>query len=70
MSDEVVTTGVREAARDGLRAGGFQPRPVRYGLPCANCKAYYPAALTVCPVCQCSKRVPPVTALVRSIAML
>ncbi len=55
---------------NGLRAGSFQPRTVRYGLPCANCKAYYPATLTVCPVCQCSERVPPMTAPVSRVAVL
>jgi hypothetical protein len=28
-----------------------------YGLPCARCKAYYPAELTACPVCKATERV-------------
>ena len=32
-------------------------RPVRYGLPCANCKAYYSAELDVCPICSYAERV-------------
>jgi len=32
-------------------------RPVRYGLPCANCKAYYSAEFDVCPICSCAERV-------------
>ena len=32
---------------------------VRYGLPCANCRIYYPAELTACPVCSCGERVSP-----------
>jgi hypothetical protein len=34
-----------------------------YGLPCAQCKAYYAADLTSCPVCQCRERVPGFTEL-------
>jgi rRNA maturation endonuclease Nob1 len=30
--------------------------PVRYGLTCANCKAYY-SAVDVCPTCSCVERV-------------
>lgn len=70
MTDEIMTSAVRGTSQDGRRSGRFEPRSVRYGLPCANCRAYYPAALTVCPVCQCTERVPPVTALVPSVAVL
>ena len=38
------------------------PRRVGYGLPCAKCKTYYAADLTVCPVCQTKERVSPVVA--------
>jgi hypothetical protein len=34
-----------------------------YGLPCAKCKTYYAADLTVCPVCESSERVAPLAAL-------
>jgi hypothetical protein len=30
-----------------------------FGLPCANCKSYYPADLPECPVCKCSERIRP-----------
>jgi len=33
-------------------------KKVLYGLPCAQCKIYYAAALTSCPVCHCRERVP------------
>jgi len=33
-------------------------KPLRYGLPCANCKIYYAAELNFCPVCDCAERVP------------
>jgi hypothetical protein len=37
-----------------------QQRPVRYGLPCVNCKAYYASDLPACPICRCAERVPAV----------
>ena len=36
----------------------LQPKHVGYGLPCANCRAYYRADLLTCPICGCSERVP------------
>ena len=38
---------------------GIAPRSAGYGLPCAKCKTYYKADLTVCPVCKASERVSP-----------
>ncbi len=35
-----------------------EPKHLGYGLPCAKCRAYYAAALTVCPICGCPERVP------------
>jgi hypothetical protein len=35
-----------------------KPKQVGYGLPCANCRAYYGADLTSCPICGCVERVP------------
>src|SRR5207245_199754 len=35
-----------------------QRRPVRYGLPCVNCKAYYASRLPACPICKRAERVP------------
>jgi len=32
-------------------------KAVGYGLPCAKCRAYYPANLTTCPICRTSERV-------------
>ena len=34
-----------------------QNRPARFGLPCANCKAYYASDLPACPICKCAERV-------------
>ena len=35
-----------------------KPKQVGYGLPCANCRAYYGADLAVCPICGSAERVP------------
>ena len=43
---------------DTVREYSPQSR-ILYGLPCARCRAYYPAALLTCPVCKCSERIPP-----------
>lgn len=37
----------------------FEPRCILYGLPCADCRLYYPANLKVCPVCSSGERVSP-----------
>ena len=35
-----------------------QNRPARFGLPCANCKAYYASDLPACPICKCAEHIP------------
>src|ERR1039457_4525903 len=40
---------------------GAEPKPVGYGLPCANCHAYYPPDMHVSPICKSPDRVPPTT---------
>jgi hypothetical protein len=35
------------------------PKAVGYGLPCSNCRAYYPSDLNVCPICKSPERVSP-----------
>jgi len=69
MNDEFVPSSV-SGSQDGRASARFQPRLVRYGLPCANCRAYYSSGLTACPICQCSERVSPAAALVPSVAVL
>jgi glycine/D-amino acid oxidase-like deaminating enzyme len=32
-------------------------RPIGYGMPCANCRAYYPADMQACPICRAKERV-------------
>jgi hypothetical protein len=36
----------------------FKSRKILYGLPCAECKTYYPSDLAICPVCKCRERLP------------
>ena len=43
---------------DRIMNEGGLPRKVLYGLPCAQCRIYYPADLASCPVCKCRDRVP------------
>ena len=35
---------------------------VGYGMPCANCRAYYPADMEACPICKSQERVAPTAA--------
>jgi hypothetical protein len=66
-----IANSTRSAASHGARARRQPgPGPIRYGLPCANCRLYYAAELTACPICNCGDRIPPVTGLVRPAAML
>jgi hypothetical protein len=44
--------------------------PIRYGLPCANCRLYYAADLPVCPTCHCAERVCTSCTVVRSVAVM
>jgi hypothetical protein len=59
------------------RAEGMRPevstatpevRRLGYGLPCAKCRTYYAADLTVCPVCKSTERVSPTLANIPSTA--
>ena len=52
-SAEVAHNGRREKNRTALVI------PLRYGLPCVNCRIYYEAALKACPICGCTERVSP-----------
>lgn len=40
----------------------LEHKAVGYGLPCAKCRAYYPADLDRCPICKSVDRVSPVAA--------
>src|SRR5919109_956899 len=63
MSSQLQTDGSK------LRAHAHAPkenRSARFGLPCANCRAYYASDLSVCPICQCAERVPAEEAAAKS----
>ena len=53
-----VRTDVRNDLRNAVRNDSEAPRKFSgYGLPCANCRLYYPANLDTCPACNCKERV-------------
>jgi hypothetical protein len=47
------------AISQDLAASPLVPPRTGYGLPCANCKTYYAADLTACPVCKSRQRISP-----------
>ena len=60
-----------EIQKDGLKTRSeTHVRRARYGLPCANCKAYYASDLPACPICKCAERVPAREAEVKTAKML
>ena len=68
--NEIATTAHNTASREFRARKQAGPEPTRYGLPCANCRLYYAAELTACPICGCGDRISPMTGLVRPAAML
>src|ERR1700693_3442048 len=58
-----VRTDVRHDLRNAVRNEGERVRraSVGYGLPCANCRLYYPANLDSCPACNSRDRISPNT---------
>jgi hypothetical protein len=58
-----VRTDVRHDLRNAVRNQGEKVRQssVGYGLPCANCRLYYPANLDSCPACNSNDRISPNT---------
>lgn len=64
-TDETAEMEVKPA-RSRTEARGL--RLVRYGLPCANCHAYYAAELEACPICHCAERVSPVATVTLAVA--
>ncbi len=64
-----------EIQKDGLKTradmlAAFKHRQAQYGLPCANCKAYYASDLPACPICHCAERVSAEEAEAQSARML
>jgi len=56
-----LATRTTEMEKEGGRRARarFEPRCILYGLPCADCRLYYPANLKACPVCSSLERVSP-----------
>ncbi len=56
----VLSSTERRLPMQSRSAGAeIAPRAVGYGLPCANCRAYYPADMNACPICKTQQRVSP-----------
>ena len=51
-----IRSDLRNAVRSGADAAH---KSSGFGLPCANCRLYYPANLDTCPACNCQERVSP-----------
>jgi hypothetical protein len=53
---------VRSDLRNAVRSGEADAshKSTGFGLPCANCRLYYPASLDTCPACNSKERVSPV----------
>jgi len=68
--NEIATTKHSTASREFRARKQPGPGPIRYGLPCANCRLYYAAELAACPICNCGDRIPPAAGFVRPAAML
>jgi hypothetical protein len=55
-----VPNDVRNDLRNAVRHDVKAPRQsTGFGLPCSNCRLYYPANLDVCPACNSKERVSP-----------
>jgi hypothetical protein len=61
MTIEEAIADVQDNELQKPRTRVVGPRRVLYGLPCANCRAYYPARLEACPVCSSIERASPYT---------
>jgi hypothetical protein len=71
LQPELILFDIGLLSRDGLEAARQsqaaakkistlnEARPVLYGLPCADCHAYYDANVTECPVCRSTHRITP-----------
>src|SRR5580658_402219 len=52
-------SNVRNDLRNAVRRDAKAQQPSGFGLPCSNCRLYYPANLEVCPACNSRARVSP-----------
>jgi hypothetical protein len=65
----IVVTGPGRPASGRPQADPQTAVPARsgYGLPCANCRLYYPADMDACPTCHSTERISP-AAMAQSVA--
>jgi hypothetical protein len=54
-----VRTEVRSDLHNSVRSATNDRKSLAFGLPCANCRLYYPANLDACPACNSTERVSP-----------
>jgi hypothetical protein len=55
-----VRSDVRKDLRNAVRNGANTThKSSGFGMPCANCRLYYPASLDTCPACNSKERVSP-----------
>ena len=55
-----VRAGVRSDLRNSVRSGADgRQKSSGFGMPCSNCRLYYPANLEACPACNSKERVSP-----------
>jgi hypothetical protein len=60
VPEKDVRSDVRNDLRNAVRNAADAPRKASgYGMPCANCRLYYPANLDCCPACNSRERVSP-----------
>jgi hypothetical protein len=56
--ESAVRSDVRNDLRNAVRNdAGATHKSSGYGLPCANCRLYYPSNLDTCPACNSSQRI-------------
>jgi hypothetical protein len=54
-----VRSDVRNDLRNAVRRDAKNQQSSGFGMPCSNCRLYYPANLDVCPACNSQVRVSP-----------
>jgi len=58
LPENEVHSAVRNDLRNAVRHDAKAPhKSTGFGLPCANCRLYYPASLDACPACNSRERV-------------
>jgi hypothetical protein len=63
--DPTVSSSAASGAPQPKRSApnvAMEHRAIGYGMPCANCRAYYPSDMNACPICKSEERVSPAAA--------